>query len=108
MGDCQISWQHTNRRQDSFVIDGRRRDLEEPVGYAEILRDLGGCPGIALLAIFLENTIADTSLRAVLGYPSASILAGSDCGWSREKVTSCSGTSSRLVLLVASVASKPV
>jgi hypothetical protein len=74
MGHREISWQHTNRRQDSFVIDGRRRDLEEPVGYAEILRDLGGCPGIALLAIFLENTIADTSLRAVLGYPAPRFL----------------------------------
>jgi len=27
-GDCQISWQHTNRRQDSFVIEGLRQDLE--------------------------------------------------------------------------------
>jgi hypothetical protein len=41
--------------------------LEELFGYAEILRELGGCAGIALLAIFLESTIADTSPRAFLG-----------------------------------------
>jgi hypothetical protein len=29
--------------------------LEELVGYAEILCDLGGYAGIALLAIFLES-----------------------------------------------------
>jgi hypothetical protein len=46
--------------------------LEELFGYAEIRRELGGCAGIALLAIFLESIIADTSLRAFLGIFSAS------------------------------------
>jgi hypothetical protein len=41
--------------------------LEELFGYAEILRELGGCAGIALLAIFLESTIANTPLRAFPG-----------------------------------------
>src|ERR1700739_4018724 len=36
MGDRQISWQHTNRRQDSFVIEGRRQDLE--VAYRSLRR----------------------------------------------------------------------
>jgi hypothetical protein len=59
--------------------------LEEPVGYAEILRDLGGYAGIALLAIFLESTIADTSLRAFLGHPSASIFGRRRLSVRREK-----------------------
>ena len=45
------------------------------------------------------TSVAAYSQFSRLGHPSASIFAGSDCRWSREKVASCSGTSSRLVLL---------
>jgi hypothetical protein len=73
---------------EQLLAEGARNLLQAAIGVPED----GTKELLAVVDGYRESTESWRELLQQLK------LAGSDCGWSREKVASCSGTSSRLVL----------